>query len=358
MGSGSPLDARSANGGLVFAVILVVVCCAVLAALIYIFLQKYKSLRQSKKWIEANKNRLTKFSDVKVLSRDAALSDDEKAVLWRLCKRQQAKNICYLYRSEDETTKLFKNEYDFLAHSSPRSEKKLSDLFSLRYKLEKLYDAKHSITSTKFLPVDTEVSITGEKGDQHTFKVKKNIPQGFYVEVPASLGSAKPTPLSKFTLSVYSKAGILHQYLVRAVRYETTPAGKEWLLISHAEALKIAQKRAAKRREIDDECSFSSAKLVKGQKKDSYEVSSKKHIGRMMNISATGCKLVCDLPILEKQYLRIYFSILGLDENEATGIIIKTKRNADEKTFALYIKFTDIDMKVKNDIYAAIYGYI
>ena len=358
MNSGSPLDARGANGGLVFTIILVVLCLVVLAVAIYLFLQKYKSLRQSKKWIEANKNRITRFSDVKALARDAVLTEEEKAALWRLCKRQQAKNICYLYRSEDETTKIFKNEYDFLAHSSPRSEKKLSELFSLRYKIEKLYDAKHSITSTKFLPVDTEVSITDEKGGQHTLKVKKNMQQGFYVEIPAGFAAAKPAALSKFTLSVYSKAGILHQYLVRAMRYETTPAGKEWLLISHAEALKIAQKRAAKRREIDDECTFSSAKLVKGQKKEGYEISSKKHQGRMMNISATGCKLVCDLPILEKQYLRIYFSILGLGENEATGIIIKTKRNTDEKTFALYIKFTDIDVKVKNDIYAAIYGYI
>ena len=358
MNSGSPLDARGANAGLVFAIICGVLLCAALAVGIYIFLQKYKALKQSKKWIEASKNRKTRFSDVKVLARDAALSDEEKSALWRLCKRQQAKNICYLYRSEDETTKLFKNEYDFLAHSSPRNERRLSDLFSLRYKIEKLYDSKHSITSTKFLPVDTEASIVDEKGRQYTFTVKKNIPQGFYVEIPSSMGEARPAPLSKFTLSVYSKAGILHQYLVRAVRYETTPAGKEWLLISHAEALKIAQKRAAKRREVNDDCTFSSAKLLQGQKKTGYEVSSKKHQGRMMNISATGCKLVCNLPILEKQYLRIYFSILGLEENEATGIIIKTKRNADEKTFALYIKFTDIDMKVKNDIYAAIYGYI
>ena len=91
---------------------------------------------------------------------------------------------------------------------NPRNEEKISVLFSLRYKLEKLFDRKHSITSTKYLRPGQQIRVLDENRIPHDATVQKNTPEGFYVEISAELKNFKPKPLSKFMINFSSATGM------------------------------------------------------------------------------------------------------------------------------------------------------
>ncbi len=353
--NGSPLDARL--NSFVYIFILIVCLASFVLAVIYFFILKRRASSKSKRWADANRNRETKQSDVQLLSSEAFLEPNEKKYLFELCKRNRAKNIYFLWREEEDLSNLFRKEFDYLSSRKTRDEGRLDLFFSVRYKLEKLYDRKHSINSTKQLEVGQKITIVDEKEFQIKTVLEKNTPLGFYVSIPHEFDLNKPKPLSKFMITFAAETGILYQCETRAVRYEETISGKEFLLLSHSTSLELVQKRATKRMNISTPCLFSAVKITGNDKKKKFEIQSQKHEGKFIDISAGGCKFSCSLPIVKDQYLQLYFDLPGLGEQEAQGLILKTKKT-DEKTFVLYIKFTDIDIKVKNNIYTKIYGYI
>lgn len=356
--TGSPIEARL--NSFVYVFILIFFIAAAVLGLVLFAIQKFKSLTKSKKWIEANKNRETRRSDVHLLALEAGLASEEKMMLYRICRHHHARNIQFLYRSETELNRLFKAEFQLMNSQSPRNEEKTAAFFSLRYKLEKLYDRKHAIISTRSLRNGQPVAVVDEKRTPWNAVVRKNTPDGFYIEIPQKLASSpsRPKPLSRFLVTLPSQTGILYQCIVRAVRYETEPSGKLYLLAAHALTLKIFQKRMAKRKDINNECFFSAVKAAGQDAGKNNAIQQKRHSGKLIDISATGCKISCALPIVKGQSIRVFFVVPGLEENEAQGTIIRTKKNLDETEFMLYIQFTDIDIAVKNDIYAAIYGYL
>lgn len=355
--TGSPIEARL--NGFVYVFILIFFISAAVLGLILFAIQKYKALTKSKKWIEANKNRETKRSDVQFLALEAGLTPEEKTLLYHICRHHHARNILFLYRSEKELNSLFKAEFQLMNSHNPRNEQKIAAFFSLRYKLEKLYDRKHAIISTKSLRDGQAVAILDEKRTPWNAVARKNTQNGFYMEIPEKLASSasRPKPLSRFLITFPAQTGILYQCVVRAVRYETGTDGKQFLLAAHSLTLKIFQKRMAKRKTINNECFFSAVKAPEHGRSGNDELQQKKHRGKLIDISATGCKISCPLPIVKGQRIHVFFVVPGLKEHEAQGIIIRTKKSLDETEFMLYIQFTDINIAVKNNIYAAIYSY-
>ena len=111
MDTGSPIEARLASGGFVYSFVAFFIIIAVVLAVLYFLYLKYKSFTKTKKWIEANKNRETKFSDVRKIAHEANLDSTERKLLWSICKTHHARNIQFSYRSENEMQNLFKSEF-------------------------------------------------------------------------------------------------------------------------------------------------------------------------------------------------------------------------------------------------------
>ncbi len=355
--SGSPLAARQNSFVYVFIGIFLIFC--VIAVVVFLIIRKYKKITKSSAWIEANKNRETKLSDIKMLAHEANFTKQEMIRLWHMCRRYHTKNIYFLYREESEVNQLFRTEFQRLNEQVPRNEEKIALLYEVRYKIEKLVDRTHSILSTKSLHIGQIVTIIGDKKIQWNAKVSKNTQNEIHLEIPPEMeqSQSKPKPLSKFILTFPAQTGILYKCIVRAVRYEKLPNGKVYLLTGHSPTMKIVQNRMTKRQNVNRECQFSAVKFSGNEQKRKFEVQPKKYNGALIDISATGCKLACGLPIVQGQYIQVYFSMPGMDKSEAQGVIVKTKKDSDEKTFLLYIKFTDIDISVKNNIYTCIYDY-
>ncbi len=356
--AGSPLAART--GSFIYIFILIFVSILVVVAICYFIYLKYREKRKTKAWYEAYKNRETKFADVKLVAREAHLDNDEKQRLWHICRRYHAPNIACLYRDEDRLNELFSQEYNRINEQQPRNEEKISIFFSLRYKLEKAVEQKLSISSTKSLKEEQIITIQGQDKIPWSLKIVKTDAQGFYVSIPEEMKqkNIQPKPLSRMACNFSLKSGIAYQCVLRAARYEKQTNGEELLYFAHSADLHMMQRRKAKRMKVSSDCYFSAVKMTQVQKKKKFEILDKRYTGKLMDISALGCKIWCGLPIVQGQYLQIYFTLEGFEnEHEAQGLIVATKKNPDNKTFVLHIKFTDINTKAKNNIYAKIYGY-
>ena len=355
----SYVDARQFSFLYVFsAAVIITLAVAALAAFII-----YKAIAKThtKEWFEAQKNRETKLKDVDYVAKEASLNSLEKIRLWHICRRYKAKNIRYLYRSVKDLNDLFREEFVRMTTKQTRNEDKIGIFFELRFKLENAHNRKLVISSTRGIKQDQTITFYDTKNSPWNVKVVKVIDSGFYIEIPEAMDKAnlKPKALDKVKFSFTFPSGQSFNAVSRAARYEKIFNGpKEYLLITNSTQIKSVQRRGAKRMSMDEECYFSAIKNIGTDKKEILEVQQKKYPGVMKDISASGCKIFCGLPISKNQSLNIEFTIPGMEKKyEAQGSIVTTKVMQDKKTFVLHIKFTNIEQYVKNDIYSVIYGY-
>lgn len=359
MDTGSLLEARSMSFLYIF--ITVVVVCVVFAAFVGIIIYRYIARTHTKEWIEAQKNRETRLKDVDYVAKEANLNQNEKIRLWHICRRYKAKNIRFLYRSVEDLNRMFAEEFNRMTTKQTRNEDKISVFFSLRFKLENAHNRKQTASSTRGIKANQTITVYDKKNSPWTVKVIKTDDTGFFVDIPDEMNKEdrKPSALDKIKITFSFPSGQAFNSISRVVRFERFPdSPKEYMLISNSTQVKPVTRRGAKRMSLDEQISFSALKNIGSESNPILELQQKKYPGTMKDISSTGCKIFCALPINKGQFLNINFHIPGLEkEYEAQGKIVATKVMPDRKTFVLHIQFINIEQFVKNDIYSVIYGY-
>ena len=113
------------------------------------------------------------------------------------------------------------------------------------------------------------------------------------------------------------------------------------------------QRRSAKRTNVNKDCQFSAVQ----DDNNTYTVLEKKYTGILLDISVSGGKVICKMPIKEGQLIHVDFKLTDDITHEAIGKIISTKKSTEGNDFVLHIKFIEISLNAKNDINAYIYGY-
>lgn len=355
MGS-SHLEVR--QNSLLYSFIIAIIIGFFVFVLIHFIQRMIQKHRSSAEWIEAHKNLETTRKNVRNLSKKANLSHAEENLLWTVCHNAHCKNIEYLYLDNEVMDVIFKREYQRLAEQN--KEELISILFPLRYKLEDLHDKMLFITSTRSLPVGQEFTYVDKDGAKFVLKLTQNDSTGLYLSLPQQLINygTQPAALDKIMLSFTAKTGISYTLLTRVIRYSTDKEGRSIMVASSSNALKPVQHRMAKRMAFSQRATFSAIKPVKKGKKVKFEVMEKKHPGQFIDISATGCGLVCALPIKTGQLLFIEFSLDNKRHDKAVGIIVSTKKTREGNFFVLHIRFEQIDLHLQNLIYALTYNYI
>lgn len=358
MGGISPLEARGQSYLYLFitVVLIILALLAVIAVLYFKFLQ----MIHSREWIESQKNKETRQKDITYMGGEANLTGAEKTRLWHICRRYHARNIRYLYRAEKELNELFKTEYDRMTTQQNRNEEKIATFFSLRYKLEAAHEKKLMINSTFNLQPGQAVTMYDRNMTPWSLTLDSSDKNGMSFIIPEEFekSSARPKPLEKSALIFSLTTGLTYQCAVRCARYEHLPNGKHILFVTHSTNLKLMQRRGSKRMITEIPSQFSAVRNIGTAKKPKYEVLERKYDGTILDISATGCKFSCPMPIKKDQDLQIYFKVPGFDEDcEVHGRIVRTKFSPEKEKFIIHVKFIDIDISVRNDIYAAVYGF-
>lgn len=356
---GFDMNATNPNSSTALGFVIKVLIVIVVLVLIYFLQRKIKQKRMSPEWLEAQKNKETNIKNVANLAKNANLTSTEKALLWDMCHRFKAKNIEFLVKDEDEMNKLLKQEYDVLAAKNNQNE--IANFFSLYFKLEKVRFSSTSISTTSSLAEGQEFTYKDADGYEWQLKLISNSSNGLYIEIPKMLASSdkKPAPLAKFILNFTLKGSSSYSLLTRVIRYDQDKQGNSILVASSTNTLKPIQRRMSKRMKADSLCKFSAVKKLEEKKgATDFEILEKKYEGELQDVSSSGCRISCGLPIKQGQSLYIEFEITKGEPLSAIGTIVMTKKSLDGKAFILHIKFVEIDIAVRNKIYAYAYGYL
>ena len=89
----SPLASR--HNPVIYSAIFVGIIIIFIAIIIWFLLKKLDTLHQTEEWIEKQKDRPTKKSDVIKTARKYNFTDEETNLLWKICHKFKANNIFY-----------------------------------------------------------------------------------------------------------------------------------------------------------------------------------------------------------------------------------------------------------------------
>ncbi|MCH5291352.1 MAG: PilZ domain-containing protein [Treponema sp.] len=350
----------------IFIVALSVVVFALILVVIRIILLHFKKLRESSEYLEKIKNRPTSAKDVAHVARKAGLSKSEQAMLLEICKRHKARNIEYLLRDEIEVDGLFASEYEYLC-SQENMEPKKTELFSLRYKLEKHHNNALLINSTHTLKEGQEFIYKDANKNEWRLTLIKNTAQALLLKLPKffDIRQAMPDRLSKIKVMFSLQSGISYYTALRVIRTSTLADNTIILITAHSTQLKAMQRRLTKRMELNKPCQFSAVTLSqvsngKHKKVPSFEPLPKRYDGIVQDISSSGCRLKTHLPISQGQNIYLEFSIDDIHTEKVYGLIVMTTQTEGppDPVYILHIQFIEIDLSMRNKIYALIYDYI
>jgi hypothetical protein len=323
---------------------------------VWLLMKTLKKKQHSPEWIESQKKRTTKYSDIKKVTDKFKLSKKESEFLWNICRKNKVPNIQYLIHDNDTIDELFKKEYlDMKVHKSPESLTTL--LFRLRYHLEKASASNFIITSTTTLSEGTQLICVSSSGFQTSCILLNNSPDGMLLEIPRQLYDSpeRPAELSKVLFTFIAKTGMHYAFVSRIIRYQIGFNNKSGILISHTNDLKTQTQRLSKRVLFDREGLFSAVNVIEGEKSEKFTLHEKKYKCTISNISGDGCCILTSLPIKENQFICIEIPLHD-KENTAIGKIVATRKTTDG-VFALHIKFIQINPAFQNDLFSFVYNY-
>lgn len=359
MNMNSVMPAEAKNNPYIINFILFSVIILCLFALVGFLLYKIKDKKILNNTITNKRNLKTKYSNVKNVSNIANLSKKEEKLLWSICKKNNLRNIEYLYKEIDELNEVFKNEYLNLINKNATNNL-ISCFFSLRYKLEKAYDRVSAIDSTKYLKPGNLLTYIDKKNEKWDFTIADVSKDNIIINIPENFFNIEDKPQSLDNINVYykHKNQFTYSFSLKIIRYENKNENSYLLITTHASSYHILQRRKTKRMDLNKDCDFSAIKAIENGDDLKLEIKEKRYKGKLFDISATGCRLLCPFAIKKDQYINIYFKLLDNEEEEVSGIIIDTKLHHDKTSFVVHIKFINISEILANKIYAYIYNYI
>lgn len=357
--NGSLVEARLNPAVYVF--ILLALAVLGILFLLLLLVRHNANIRQTPEWIEAHKNDPTTRSQVKQIAEAAKLKTFEEKLLWIICRRFSLPNILITYKNLPLLDDYFKKEYEYIK-TQERNEKVKLALFSLRFKLQKYKESVQGISSTKALSHGQEfIYSTGY--DRWIFTLASIDMNGIGLFVPESFTTAAsrdllPKPLDKINLFFTVKDSLHYMINIRVIRYGTDKDGREIMYISHTNSLSPVQRRNAKRLATNTSCTFSAVEVSRDETgKVKLNRKESKYPGKIVDISSTGCRMKCNMPIKKGQLIYVDFCIDGKNSDSALGSIVNTNKSTDSDTYIIHIHFIDVKLTVRNRISAIVYGY-
>ena len=355
--AGSPILAE--QNPTLYWTIVILIALAVVAIVLSLIIKRIVAWRKSARFIESRKKNFTTKKNINQIYRKASLTEGEARLLWHICKKNKAPNIVFLNMDAEAIEALMKKQHGEMISRGARDEQ-IAELFSLIIKLERLREENAAISSSESLEEGQELIYKDREGINWTFVITKNTQQGIFLEIPKMFFNSDQKPLlhSKFILTAVGIGNSAYSMQTRAVRYEEALDGKYILVTKSPCTLEPIRRRKYRRMDLNTPCIFTEIEMraKKGDKTKGYAELGENINGTIHDISAAGCSLSGRKDIMGGRYLLIKFQLWEKDM-ELTGIIISTTKNLEDGSTDYHVKFTDIQLSVKNHIHAHVYGY-
>ncbi len=306
--------------------------------------------------------------DLRALRKNASRLDFEKndiAFLEQQCKLFDITYIPLLSNTEYCITTVFKKIFEDMCEnpekvSEAELESKKLELFMLIYKIEHKKRSLSLLTSTFAFSEGLSISYVTDDDVHHPSKIIENNKAGLFLEVALDTKghSVQPEPLSKIRLYFELHGGIAYQATTRIMRYQSRNGVEEMVLI-HSQDVEFFQRRKFRRRDVLLDCTFVAVTVDVDNKtgKKSFTAHEKEYHGKIVNISASGCRLTTGIPIKADQHMQISIVLPNGHTATMTGVIVRSRKEINKNVCVLNIRFVRMQKKVQNDIFALAYNY-
>lgn len=351
--SGSLIDARNSVDFL--PIMLIFLGIAVLVAIVFFISQAIKHHRESPEYLRKQKERPIKYNDIISVAKICSFTHNETNLMWQICESKQQKNALLLEKKQEEFEYLLKNEYYELKDNGAEDE--ISVLFSMRKKILTSFIPHIIIKHSKAIDSGITFVYTAAKGIHYNLEYKEKTEDGLYLEIPTSLanGDEKPEAMRKIDLNFISKDGTAYKINTRVIRYQKNKFGEDFMVCAHSDNIMLLAKRTSDRVYMDSKVQFAAVKTEttgSGRKqKTIYTPLENRYDGKLIDISAGGCRIVSKLPIKSKQKIYIEGMFNNMEIDHAIGTITRTTKRKDG-LIVLHIKFVEITQAVVNKILA------
>lgn len=354
---GSPLEAR--GNFIIYAVIIAAGLVIGVFFLFWLWRNIQAKKKEDPKWIEAQKNRPTRNSDVRETCQKYNLSAEQGGILLWLCKTFQIPNIYYTIRDFSSIEDSFRQGYSIVKNSWQPS--RINKFFSLRFDVEKISAMSSPTSSTIALPVNHKMTLVLENGNTTQCTISQSTKDNLSLAISKEFfeSDEKPAELSKVAFSFISPSGLPYVFVTRVTRYQVDEKGQNILIIPQNTNLIAKSQRHYKRLNTNEKCKIASVTVKEKSKKNKKKVfvgSEKKVECTLLNISGGGCSINTTLPIKEGQKIYVEIKLNG-EDCSAIGKIIKTRKSKTPGTYNLHVQFIQMAVEVQNLIYEKVYGY-
>ena len=356
---GSLIQARSNLS--IGIIILIAIIIAIILAALWFLSKIILNYKKSEKYINKQKNKLTKHSDVVKFCKENKFNYEQASLLWEVFSITKSPNIKFFFNSYNDVIELFRKAIAKFSEIGIDDED-LFQLFQLEYKLELILSKKKGLLSTTGIPVNSILLYISDTGDQLPFGLIKNNQDAMYFEIPEHFYKSpnKPKSYVKQRFIYKNNEGVTYNFIARIIRFTEIKKEEKSLyvmVVSHTDKLFSTAQRNFKREFCDYGCHILPVKITinPANSKAVYNFTNSLHKSRVTNISAGGCCIQSNMPLKEKQNIGIILDDMNIEE-KIVGNVKKTRRLPNGE-FALHIQFVKISIKTKNEILKRIYKY-
>ncbi len=337
----------------------------VVIALIIIAKQLYTAFLS--KLAEAEKESPRKKLDTRSLRKTAirlGFSAQDIAFFETQCKLFDITYVPLISNTEYCTSTVFKKIFEGMCENNENlSELELENnklaLFMLIYKIELAKRSLSLLTSTVAFSEGLPISYISEDGSHNHSRIIENNKTGLFLEVAKNANghSVQPQALSKIQLYFELHGGIAYQVNTRVMRYQSRN-GIEELVLIHSHDVEFFQRRKFRRKDLSLDCTFKAVTVQEtSDGKKTFTTHDREYIGKIANISASGCRMTTSIPIKADQYMQISVLLPNGDRGSMIGIIVRSRKEVNKNVCVLNIRFIRMQKKMQNNIFALVYNY-
>lgn len=293
---------------------------------------------------------------------DAGFSETEAQFLEHYARRLGVTNPQAIFSSKPQLDGFMKGAFRYIerqAESEESAEQLKSQLFAIRESMQLRLSAGPSIRSSRQLKPRTPLSIVTQKESHYSSILAVNDDRVLYVE-PALDAFGVPIRFprgAKLKIFFYSGNHVGYSFPSRSKGLVNVD-GRQFLALSHSEAVQQMPTRRHQRREAHLSCRFYLVHVRAGRDRGklvkTVQVEKAAVPGIVTDVSAGGLSMQTMSPAQVGEFVKLQFDV-GAGERAAYASVVRVSRLRSGS--AMHLKFVKISVKTANEIRAYVYGY-
>jgi hypothetical protein len=307
---------------------------------------------------ERAKHRKTTLGDIKTAAESFSLDTAEVAVLTELCSKFKVTNVNYYFLDSEKTYALFKKVYQ----SYQGMEEKITTLFSLLEKVNRVRLMTSGIRTTSALPVGLTVFVLDPKGARWPTTLVERDNTTMTLTAPRDEDGAlvELQELAKVTIMAEGINDAAVSAGMRVLRYQNR-MNRDELVLVQTKDVQAFIKQDYTYATVRIKCTYNLCKETKKELEDgasslSYEPESENHSAVLLNYSAKNCNFLTLDPVADGSYVTMH---VNFAEGEAGDFVLLIQGVAKQsEAYIVHGKFIYMNDNIKNYMLARVNGFV